>query len=81
MLAGVDVFVQPEDQILTCNMPDPDEGVAYESLDGEAVAMIEEPPSVDGMTMMPNFFVPYPLNVGHLYISCFTFHCVSMVNM
>lgn len=51
---GVDVFVQPEDQILTCNMPDSDEGVAYESLDGEAVAMIEEPPFVDGEESVQN---------------------------
>ncbi|KAL2902685.1 BTB/POZ domain-containing protein POB1 [Bienertia sinuspersici] len=42
---GADIIVQPDDQILNCNMPDCD-GVAYESLDGEAVAMIEEPPSI-----------------------------------
>ena len=51
LLSGVDVLVQTDDQILTCNMPDSDEGVAYESLDCEAVAMIEESPSVDGMKL------------------------------
>lgn len=45
---GADVLVQTEDQILPCNMPDSEEGVAYDSLDCEPVAMIEESPSVDG---------------------------------
>lgn len=48
--AGADVILQPDDQILNGSMPDSD-GVAYESLDGEAVAMIEESPSIDGMRL------------------------------
>lgn len=51
---GADVLVQTDDQILTCSMPDSDEGVAYESLDCEAVAMIEEAPSVDGDETVQN---------------------------
>lgn len=45
--AGADIILQPDEQILNCNMPDSD-GVAYESLEGEAVAMIEESPIIDG---------------------------------
>lgn len=37
--------IQCEEQIINCNMPDSDDGVAYENQDEEAVAMIEEPPS------------------------------------
>ncbi|KAK3434271.1 hypothetical protein EUGRSUZ_D01781 [Eucalyptus grandis] len=40
--------VQFEEQILSCNMPDTDDGAGYENQDEEAVAMIEESPS-DGV--------------------------------
>ncbi|XP_048501160.1 BTB/POZ domain-containing protein POB1 isoform X2 [Beta vulgaris subsp. vulgaris] len=50
---GADVILQPDDQILNGSMPDSD-GVAYESLDGEAVAMIEESPSIDGDETLQN---------------------------
>ncbi|KAL0408088.1 UNVERIFIED_CONTAM: BTB/POZ domain-containing protein POB1 [Sesamum radiatum] len=35
---------QREEQILNCNMPDLEDGVAYENQDEEAVAMVEESP-------------------------------------
>ncbi|XP_031281381.1 BTB/POZ domain-containing protein POB1-like [Pistacia vera] len=44
---GVDFFMQREEQILHCIMPDTEDGVAYENQDEEPVAMIEESP-VDG---------------------------------
>ncbi|XP_021757599.1 BTB/POZ domain-containing protein POB1-like [Chenopodium quinoa] len=50
---GADIILQPDDQILNCNMPDPD-GVAYESLEGEAVAMLEESPIIDGDETLQN---------------------------
>lgn len=40
-----DVFTNREEQILSCNMPDRDDGVSHENEDEEAVAMIEESPS------------------------------------
>ncbi|KAK2966468.1 hypothetical protein RJ640_018997 [Escallonia rubra] len=43
---AVDVVLHNEEQILKCNMPDIDDGVAYENEDEEPVAMIEESPSV-----------------------------------
>ncbi|XP_056174307.1 BTB/POZ domain-containing protein POB1-like isoform X1 [Syzygium oleosum] len=42
--------VQFEEQILSCNMPDTDDGAGYENQDEEAVAMIEESPSGGGMS-------------------------------
>lgn len=39
------------EQILNCNMPDTDDGVAYENQDEDAVAMIEESPSDGGINM------------------------------
>ncbi|KAK3005221.1 hypothetical protein RJ639_016982 [Escallonia herrerae] len=42
---AVDVVLHNEEQILICNMPDIDDGVAYENEDLEPVAMIEESPS------------------------------------
>ncbi|XP_021754295.1 BTB/POZ domain-containing protein POB1-like isoform X1 [Chenopodium quinoa] len=52
--AGADIILQPDDQILNCNVPDPD-GVAYESLEGEAVAMLEEEsPIIDGDETLQN---------------------------
>ncbi|XP_021754296.1 BTB/POZ domain-containing protein POB1-like isoform X2 [Chenopodium quinoa] len=51
---GADIILQPDDQILNCNVPDPD-GVAYESLEGEAVAMLEEEsPIIDGDETLQN---------------------------
>ncbi|KAJ4832345.1 hypothetical protein Tsubulata_002131 [Turnera subulata] len=41
----VEVVGEREEQILTCNMPDTDDGVAYDNLDEEPVAMIEETPT------------------------------------
>ncbi|KAH7840055.1 hypothetical protein Vadar_012070 [Vaccinium darrowii] len=41
----VDVFMHREEQILSCNMPDTDDGVAHDNEDEESVAMIEESPS------------------------------------
>ncbi|XP_044477257.1 BTB/POZ domain-containing protein POB1-like [Mangifera indica] len=46
---GVDVFMQREEQILHCNMPDTEDGVAYENQDEEPVAMIEESPVDAGL--------------------------------
>ncbi|XP_030530326.1 BTB/POZ domain-containing protein POB1-like [Rhodamnia argentea] len=43
--------VQFEEQILSCNMPDTDDGAGYENQDEEAVAMIEESPSGGGMSL------------------------------
>lgn len=48
---AVDVIVDREEQILNCNMPDTEDGVAYENQDEEAVAMIEESPPGVGMTL------------------------------
>ncbi|KAK3021900.1 hypothetical protein RJ639_047404 [Escallonia herrerae] len=42
---AVDVVLHNEEQILKCNMPDIDDGVAYENEGEEPVAMIEESPS------------------------------------
>ncbi|KAA8520905.1 hypothetical protein F0562_011578 [Nyssa sinensis] len=44
---AVDLLMQREEQILNCNMPDAEDGIAYENQDEEAVAMIEESPSGD----------------------------------
>ncbi|XP_022736799.1 BTB/POZ domain-containing protein POB1-like isoform X1 [Durio zibethinus] len=41
-----DVVVRCEEQILNCNMPDTVDGVTYENQDEEAVAMVEESPSI-----------------------------------
>lgn len=49
----VDVFTNREEQILSCNMPDRDDGVAHENEDEEAVAMIEESPSGCGVNKIP----------------------------
>ncbi|OMO79680.1 BTB/POZ-like protein [Corchorus capsularis] len=48
---GADVAVKLEEQILNCNMPDTEDGVTYENQDEEAVAMIEELPSDDGLNL------------------------------
>ena len=48
---AVDVLVHREEQILNCNMPDTEDGVAYENQDEEAVAMIEESPPGVGMNL------------------------------
>ncbi|CBI34431.3 unnamed protein product, partial [Vitis vinifera] len=45
------VDVHHEEQILNCNMPDTEDGVAYENQDEEAVAMIEESPPGVGMNL------------------------------
>ncbi|KAJ4711966.1 BTB/POZ domain-containing protein POB1-like [Melia azedarach] len=42
---AADVLLQGEEQILHCNMPDTEDGVAYENQDEEPEAMIEESPS------------------------------------
>lgn len=47
--SGVDVFVQGEEQILNCNMPDIDDGLAYENHDDDAIPMIDETPSAVGI--------------------------------
>ncbi|THG10637.1 BTB/POZ domain-containing protein POB1-like [Camellia sinensis] len=44
---AVDTVGCPEEQILSCNQPDTDDGVGCENQDEEAVAMIEESPSGD----------------------------------
>ncbi|KAF5730046.1 hypothetical protein HS088_TW20G00416 [Tripterygium wilfordii] len=41
----VRVFIQREEQILTCDIPDTDDAVAYENQDEEATTMVEELPS------------------------------------
>ncbi|XP_075641945.1 BTB/POZ domain-containing protein POB1-like isoform X2 [Castanea sativa] len=43
--SAVDVLVHCEEQILTCSMPDTEDGEGYVNQDEEAVAMIEESPS------------------------------------
>ncbi|KAM7491454.1 hypothetical protein LguiA_034375 [Lonicera macranthoides] len=48
---AVDVGTHLGEQILNCNMPDTDDGVAYENQDEDAVAMIEESPSGGGINM------------------------------
>lgn len=45
------VDVHHEEQILNCNMPDTEDGVAYENQDEEAVAMLEESPPGVGMNL------------------------------
>ncbi|KAK3024253.1 hypothetical protein RJ639_043629 [Escallonia herrerae] len=39
---AVDITVCPEEQILTCNQPDSDDGAVFENQDEEPVAMVEE---------------------------------------
>ncbi|XP_059662251.1 BTB/POZ domain-containing protein POB1-like isoform X2 [Cornus florida] len=46
-----DMLLHHDEQILSCNMPDTEDGVVYENQDEEVVAMIEESPSVVGMNM------------------------------
>lgn len=46
----VDVLVQRE-QILQCNMPDTEDGVAYENQDDEPDAMVEESPADVGLNL------------------------------
>lgn len=46
----VDVLVQRE-QILQCNMPDTEDGVAYENQDDEPEAMVEESPADVGLNL------------------------------
>ena len=41
----MDILVHCEEQILTCSMPDTEDGEGYVNQDEEAVAMIEESPS------------------------------------
>ncbi|KAL6986355.1 Boi protein [Sarracenia purpurea var. burkii] len=48
-----DVLMHREEQILNCNMPDTEDGVAYENEDEEAVAMIDESPSRGGVNKNP----------------------------
>ncbi|CAL5360156.1 unnamed protein product [Camellia sinensis] len=50
---AVDVLVHCEEQVLNCNMPDTEDGVAYENEDEEVVAMLEETPSAGGMNTHP----------------------------
>ncbi|KAF5947206.1 hypothetical protein HYC85_013163 [Camellia sinensis] len=50
---AVDVLVHREEQVLNCNMPDTEDGVAYENEDEEVVAMLEETPSAGGMNTHP----------------------------
>ncbi|KAA8522475.1 hypothetical protein F0562_013164 [Nyssa sinensis] len=47
----VDVLMHREEQILNCHMPDTEDGIAYETQDEEAVAMIEESPPDDVLNM------------------------------
>ncbi|CAL5397642.1 unnamed protein product [Camellia sinensis] len=47
LVEAVDTVGCPEEQILSCNQPDTDDGVGCENQDEEAVAMIEESPSGD----------------------------------
>lgn len=58
---GADIILQSDDQILNCNMPCSDV-VAYESLEGEAVAMIEELPSIDGDETLQNSGSPLSMD-------------------
>lgn len=63
-----------EEQILSCNMPDTDDGVAHDNEDEESVAMIEESPSGCRVNKFPlgiyfalfffslNFVQPPPTN-------------------
>ena len=76
--AGTGCIAQTVDQFLNYDIPYSDD-VAYESLDGEAVAMIEESPCIDGMWL--NYLLHYMLKVyDHLWfplsfilIFCFLF--------
>lgn len=45
----MDIVAGPEEQILNCNQPDVDDGVACENEDEEVVAMIEESASGIGI--------------------------------
>lgn len=51
MPLAVDVFVQCEEQIVNCNIPDTEDGFGFGNQDEEAVAMIEEIPSGDGISL------------------------------
>ncbi|OAY56409.1 BTB/POZ domain-containing protein POB1 [Manihot esculenta] len=42
---AAEVIGQSEEQIINCNMPDTEDGVAYENQDEEPMAMIEESPT------------------------------------
>lgn len=45
LFAAVDTAGCAEEQILSCNQPDTDDGLGCDNEDEEAVAMIEESPS------------------------------------
>ncbi|KAF8380118.1 hypothetical protein HHK36_027590 [Tetracentron sinense] len=47
LFSAADFAVDQEEQVLNCNQPDTDDGIAYENEDEEAEAMIEESPSGD----------------------------------
>ncbi|KAK9668357.1 hypothetical protein RND81_13G054700 [Saponaria officinalis] len=59
---GVCIDVQSDVHIVNCSLPDSDD-VAYEALDGEAVAMIEESPMLDGDEAIQND--DSPLNIDY----------------
>ena len=63
----MDVLVHCEEQILTCSMPDTEDGEGYVNQDEEAVAMIEESPSGVG-NHLNKHGTYYSFVMIHLYL-------------
>ncbi|GKV26984.1 hypothetical protein SLEP1_g36193 [Rubroshorea leprosula] len=75
---GVDV-VQQQEQVLNCNIPDTEDGVAYENQDEEAMAMIEEPPSDDGFNL--NQTADDDDDDGHVHFSSRNMDCSTVLRV
>ncbi|KAF3962907.1 hypothetical protein CMV_012639 [Castanea mollissima] len=68
--SAVDVLVHCEEQILTCSMPDTEDGEGYVNQDEEAVAMIEESPSGVGNHLNKRGDEAAPANDGLWSMDC-----------
>ncbi|GLT48152.1 hypothetical protein SLA2020_217930 [Shorea laevis] len=75
---GVDV-VQQQEQVLNCNIPDTEDGLAYENQDEEAMAMIEEPPSDDGFNL--NQTAEDDDDDGHVHFSSRNMECSTVLRV
>uniref|UniRef100_A0A7N2KVX7 BTB domain-containing protein n=2 Tax=Quercus lobata TaxID=97700 RepID=A0A7N2KVX7_QUELO len=67
---AVDILVHCEEQILTCSMPDTEDGEGYVNQDEEAVAMIEESPSGVGNHLNKHGDEAAPGNDGLWSMDC-----------
>lgn len=73
LLLAAEVIGQSEEQIINCNMPDTEDGVAYENQDEEPMAMIEESPT-DPDGNLNQLGIYFPLKLLHVSV-CFVIVC------